>query len=248
MSAPVLIFGATGAIGSATARQLVAQGVPVHLAARDSAALAALAAELSGAASAQALVSTSICDVQEDASLEAAVAAAGPQLAGLVFAVGSIALAPLRRQHRDALRAAFELNAVSAAMAVRAAEGALKAGGGSVVLFSSIAVAQGFANHVAISAAKGAVEGLTRALAADLAPKVRVNAIAPSLTRSAIAQPLVSNAQMAEAIAAMHPVPRLGEGSDAAALAAFLVSPAAGWITGQVFGVDGGRSRVRTKG
>jgi NAD(P)-dependent dehydrogenase (short-subunit alcohol dehydrogenase family) len=248
MAAPVLIFGATGAIGSATARLLVTQGSPVHLAARDSEALASLAAELSGLAGADTLVSTSICDVEDDGSLEAAVAAAGPQLSGLVFAVGSIQLAPLRRQHRDVIRSALELNAVSAAMAVRAAEAPLKAAGGSVVLFSSIAVAQGFTNHVAISAAKGAVEGLTRALAADLAPKVRVNAIAPSLTRSMIAQPLTANAQMADAIAALHPIPRLGEGADAAALAAFLVGPASGWITGQVFSVDGGRSRVRTKG
>lgn len=241
--ARILIFGASGAIGAATARALHAAGAPVHLAGRNADALDALSAELSGAP-------VSICDVTDDAALAAAVAAAAPDgaLAGLVFAVGSIPLAPLRRQGRETLRAAFELNAVSAAMAVKAAEAPLKAAGGAVVLFSSIAVAQGFANHAAISAAKGAVEGLTRALAADLAPKVRVNAIAPSLTRSTIAAPLVANAQMAEAIAAMHPIPRLGEGADAGALAAFLVGPQAGWISGQVFAVDGGRSHIRTKG
>jgi NAD(P)-dependent dehydrogenase (short-subunit alcohol dehydrogenase family) len=241
MPAPVLIFGATGAIGSATARKLASTGTPVHLAGRDEAALARLAGELEGR--------FSICDVLDDSAVARAVSEAGDDLSGLVFAVGSIDLVPLRRQQRALMQAAFELNAVSAMVAVQAAANALKAGdGGSVVLFSSIAVAQGFANHVAISAAKGAVEGLTRALAADLAPRVRINAIAPSLTRSGIAAPLVANAAMAEAIAAYHPIPRLGEGADSAALAAFLVSPDSGWITGQVFAVDGGRSRVRTKG
>jgi NAD(P)-dependent dehydrogenase (short-subunit alcohol dehydrogenase family) len=239
-SPPVLIFGAGGAIGSATARALAARSVPLHLAGRSHEPLAALASELG--------CGHTVCDVLDDNQIGTAAAAAGPALSGLVFAVGSIQLAPLRRTGREALRGALELNAVSAAMAVRAAEGSLKAAGGAVVLFSSIAVGQGFTNHAAVSAAKGAVEGLTRALAADLAPKVRVNAIAPSLTRSGIAGPLIANPQMAEAIAGHHPIPRLGEGTDAGALAAFLVSPEAGWITGQVFHVDGGRSRVRTKG
>ncbi len=240
MSAPVLIFGAAGGIGSAAARALVARGVPVHLAGRNAEALGALGAELGAR--------TSVCDVLDSDQIAAAVADAGPALSGLIFAVGSIQLSPLRRTTRAAFREAFELNAVAAAEAVRLAEAPLKAGSGAVVLFSTIAVAQGFTNHALISAAKGAVEGLTRALAADLAPRVRVNCIAPSLTDTGIAKQLTSNPQMAEAIAALHPVPRLGAGADAGALAAFLAGPDAGWITGQVFAVDGGRSRVRTKG
>ncbi len=117
-----------------------------------------------------------------------------------------------------------------------------------MVLFSTVAVGQGFANHAVIAAAKGGVEGLVRSLAAELAPKVRVNAIAPSLTRTPLAAPLLQNETVAKAIAQLHPLQRLGEADDVASLAAFLLGPNSTWITGQVFGVDGGRSTLRTKG
>jgi NAD(P)-dependent dehydrogenase (short-subunit alcohol dehydrogenase family) len=96
--------------------------------------------------------------------------------------------------------------------------------------------------------AKGAVNGLTLSLAAELAPRVRVNAIAPSLTRTPLAKDILSNAQMATAIAELHALQRLGTPEDIAAITAFLLSPEADWITGQIFGVDGGRSSLRTKG
>jgi NAD(P)-dependent dehydrogenase (short-subunit alcohol dehydrogenase family) len=132
---------------------------------------------------------------------------------------------------------------------VQAALPALKsAENSSVVLFSSVAVAQGFASHASIAMAKGAVEGLTRALAAELAPRVRVNAVAPSLTRTPLAQSFTANDAMAQGIAQLHALQRLGEADDVAALADFLLSRDASWITGQVIAVDGGRSTVRTKG
>jgi len=124
---------------------------------------------------------------------------------------------------------------------------ALAAGQGSVVLFSTVAARAGFTNHLAIAAAKAAVEGMTVAMAAELAPSIRVNCIAPSLTRTRIAEPLTKNPAMAEAIAKLHPLPRLGEADDLAAMADMLLSPASGWITGQVIAVDGGRSTLRTK-
>src|SRR5918993_1374456 len=144
----------------------------------------------------------------------------------------------------------FDLHLVARdrAKAVQAALPALRAGegGASVVLFSTVAVAQGFAAHASVAMAKGAVEGLTLALAAEFAPKVRVNAVAPSLTRTNLARSLTANEAVATGIAQMHALPRLGQGADSGALAAFLISDEASWITGQIIGVDGGRSTLRT--
>ena len=96
--------------------------------------------------------------------------------------------------------------------------------------------------------AKGAVEGLALSLAAELAPKVRVNTIAPSLTDTPLAQGILSNEKMAEAIAKMHPLPRLGTAADIASMTTFLISDESDWMTGQVLRVDGGRSTLRTNG
>ena len=240
MADPVIVIGATGAIGGALARRLHAAGRGLHLIGRDQARLAVLAGEL-GATSAAA-------DAMDAEGLAGAVRAAGERVSGLAYCVGSIVMKPLARANEADLVEAFRLNAVGAALAVAAAQDALRAAGGSVVLFSTIAVRAGFANHAVIAMAKGAVEALTVSLAAELAPQVRVNAIAPSLTRSGIAAAMTDNAALAKAIAGQHPIPRLGEPDDAAALAAFLLSGDAGWITGQVLAVDGGRSTVRTKG
>lgn len=236
----ILVLGATGAIGAALSRRLRAAGQRPVLAARDPGRLAALGQELDAPFVAG--------DLSDPALLGEAVAAGGSPLAGLAICVGSIVLKPLRRTTAQDFLDAFRLNALLPALAVQAAAGPLAAGQGSVVLFSSVAARAGFANHAAIAAAKAAVEGLTVSLAAELAPAVRVNCIAPSLTRSGMAAPLIPTEQVAEAIARQHPIPRLGEGEDAAALAAFLLSPQSGWITGQVMAVDGGRSTLRRTG
>ncbi|MBS7788481.1 SDR family oxidoreductase [Roseococcus sp. SDR] len=238
MTERVLILGATGGVGAALARRVAARGARPVLLARDAGRLAALAAELPGAESV-------VADVTNAAALKAAIQGLGAPLSGLAFCVGSILLKPALRTTESDLLDAFRLNAVAAALAVQAAVPALS--GGSVVLFSSVAARTGFANHLAIAAAKAAVEGMTVALAAELAPAIRVNCIAPSLTRTAMAEPLTRNPAMAEAIARLHPLPRLGEADDIAAVADMLLSPAAGWITGQVIAVDGGRSTLRTK-
>ncbi|MEM6492230.1 MAG: SDR family oxidoreductase, partial [Pseudomonadota bacterium] len=129
----------------------------------------------------------------------------------------------------------------------RRAKPALVDAQGAVVLFSTVAAAQGFANHSVIAPAKAAIEGLARSLAAEWAPHVRLNVVAPSLTRTPMAAFMTDNPQMAKAIGALHPLPRLGEAEDIAAIAAFLLSEQATWITGQTIGVDGGRSTVRHK-
>lgn len=241
--ASIIIFGGAGGIGSAVARRLAARGDRPHLVGRDPAKLAAVAREV-GAAS-------SVCDVTDGAAVAAAVAeaAGGDGLAGLVYAVGTINLKPIGSLTEADFERDWRINALGAALALKAAAPHLKAvEGSSVVLFSTVAVGQGFAAHASVSMAKGAVEGLTLALAAELAPKVRVNCIAPSLTRTPLAEGLTRNEALAKGVAETHALRRLGEADDSAALAAFLLGPDAGWITGQVIGVDGGRSTLRTKG
>ena len=236
-----IIIGATGGIGAALSRRLAATGHTIHAIGRDPAKLAALTAEIGG--------SHAVADVMDRAQLEAAIASAGPSVSGLAYCVGSINLQPVTRITDEDVERDFRLNALGAFRAVQLALPALKvSGNASVVLFSTVAVAQGFASHASIGMAKGAVEGLMLSLAAELAPKIRVNCVAPSLTKTPLATALTGSEQMAAAIAALHPLQRLGEADDVAAAAAFLLSPDAAWISGQVIGVDGGRSTLRTKG
>ena len=138
----------------------------------------------------------------------------------------------------------MKLNLYSAIEVIKGFQDELKKSSGSIVLFSSVAAQKGFTNHTIIASAKAAIEGLTVTLAAEFAPYIRVNCIAPSLTSSKISQSMLKSPVVAEALAKAHPMKKLGEGKDSAALAKFLLSEDSSWVTGQVIGVDGGRSSL----
>ena len=237
----IVIFGATGGIGSASARRLHARGYSLHLVGRNQSRLEALAVEFNAG--------YTLGDVTDEALFEKVAQEAGEAISGLVYAVGTLNLKRLNRLSASDYVSDFRVNAIGAALAVQHLLPALKNNNlsSSVVLFTSVAAEQGFASHTSMSMAKGAVRGLTLALGAELAPKIRVNAISPSLTDTPMASGLLSNEKMAVAIGNMHAMERLGTAEDMAALCEFLLSEESGWITGQIFGVDGGRSTLRTK-
>ena len=192
-----------------------------------------------------------VADVTNEAALAAAISQAGPIVDGLAYCVGTINLKPALRLSSAEVLQDFQINALGALKAVQAVLPALKVSAqptASVLFFSTVAVQQGFASHASVSMAKGAIEGLTRALAAEFAPKIRVNAIAPSLTKTPLANFITKNDATVQALAQFHPLQRIGTGDDIAAAAAFLLSSESSWITGQIIGVDGGRSTLRTKG
>jgi len=242
MALKVLVYGSTGGIGSALSRLLYKRGYGLHLVGKNENKLSSLASELD--------CGYTCGDVTDNGLFRRVTQDAGDMLDGLVYAVGNINLRSLTRFTEEDFLHDFRLNALGAALAVQAALPALKKSPGtaSIVLFSSVAVTQGFTFHASVGMAKGAVNGLTLALAAELAPNVRVNAIAPSLTRTPLAEGILKNEQIAANLAALHPLERLGIPEDISAMAAFLLSPEADWITGQIFGVDGGRSTLRNKG
>lgn len=167
-------------------------------------------------------------------------------LDGFIYCPGSINLKPFRGLKVADVMSEFELNALGAFKVIQAVLSKLKKSeGASVVLFSTVAVGQGMPYHTSISMAKGAVEGMTRSLAAELAPSIRVNAIAPSLTDTPLASRLLSSDERRDSSAQRHPLKRVGRPSDIASMATFLLSDEASWITGQIMAVDGGMSALK---
>lgn len=168
------------------------------------------------------------------------------ELQGLAYCPGSINLKPFKSLKDQDFEQDFQLNVVGAVRVLRAAFPKLKkAGQASVVLFSTVAVQQGMPYHSTVASAKGAIEGLTRSLAAEWAPAVRVNAVAPSVVDTPLAQRLLSSEERREGSAKRHPLQRVGEAEDIAAAAAYLLSPDSAWVTGQILGVDGGMSATK---
>ncbi len=232
-----LILGATGSIGSSLAKKIVNEGGEAHLVGRDEEILSNLASDLNS--------SFTVCDVLDENFSDKIIADLGDTpLNGLAYCVGSIDLKPLKMTKKSDFMQSFNLNLISATEIIKSTSDNLKQNKGSIVLFSTVAVKRGFANHSIVASAKGAIEGLTVSLAAEFAPNIRVNCIAPSLTKSKISNFLLKNEKIAEGIAKMHPLKRLGEGKDSSSVAHFLLSENSSWITGQIFGVDGGRSSL----
>jgi len=166
---------------------------------------------------------------------------------GLAYCPGSINLKPFKALKEDDFLNDFKINVLGAVKAIQAFEKFLKKSDiGSVVLFSTVAVGQGMPYHASTAAAKAAIEGLGRSLAAEFAPKIRVNMIAPSITDTPMADNLLSTEDKQKKSAERHPLKLVGKPSDIADASAFLLSEKSRWITGQVFGIDGGLSTLRS--
>ena len=237
MDKKYLIFGATGSIGSSIANQLHEEKKDCHLIGRNETEVKKLADKLE--------YSYSICDVLKiDFSNKLLEDLSNVEIQGIAYCVGSIDIKPFKLTKSSDFVSSYVLNLVAVTEILRTFQENLKRNKGSIVLFSTVAAKKGYQNHSIISSAKAGVEGLTVALAAEFAPNIRVNCIAPSLTKSKIASSVLKNSTIEESIAKMHPLKRIGEGVDSANLASFLLTAKSSWITGQIIAVDGGRSSI----
>jgi len=237
MKKKYLIFGATGAIGSSLVNQFYNDKLDCHLIGRNEEELKKLAEKLK--------YTYSVCDVLKlDFTNNLKKDLEEVEILGIAYCVGSIDIKPFKLTKAKDFVSSYVLNLVSVTEILRTFQDSLKQNKGSVVLFSTVAAKKGFANHSIISSAKAGVEGLTVALAAELAPNIRINCIAPSLTKSKLANAIIKNSSVEDSIAKMHPLKRIGEGIDSANLAHFLLTSKSSWITGQIIAVDGGRSSI----
>jgi NAD(P)-dependent dehydrogenase (short-subunit alcohol dehydrogenase family) len=168
-------------------------------------------------------------------------------LQGLVYCPGTIRLQPFKRLTTDDFANDFNINLLGAVRSIKTYLPFVQKSpiGGTIILFSTVAVKIGMAYHTSISSAKGAIEGFARSLAAEFAPNIRVNVIAPSLTDTSLSHQLLSTEQKRDNSAQRHPLKRIGRPEEIAQLATFLLSENGSWITGQTIRVDGGISSVK---
>jgi 3-oxoacyl-[acyl-carrier protein] reductase len=230
----IVVVGGTSGIGGATTRRLVEAGATVEVWSRSN----RLEIEELGVTHREVDVTTDFGEIAPDFDV----------CHGVVYCPGSISLGSFRQLPVDTFRSDFEVNVIGAVRVLKQLLKALtSADGASVVLFSTVATQVGLSFHTSVAAAKAGVAGLGLSLAAELAPKnVRVNTVAPSLTDTPMADHLLSTDKKREASADRHPLRRVGNPEEVAALVTFLLSSDAAWITGQTLVVDGGLGALRS--
>lgn len=241
-----VIVGAAGGIGTDLCQRLAARG-PCNLvvAGRDAAKLARLASELPAA-----VVVARALDATDSGAVEAlfAEASALGSVTGAANLCGSILLKPAHLTSDKEFADTVATNLVTAFNVLRSAAKAMTQSGGSIALVSTVATKIGLANHEAIAAAKGGINGLVLSAAATYANRgIRVNAVAPGLVRTPLSERLTGSEATLKASTAMHPLGRIGEPADVGTALAWLLDPATTWVTGQVLSVDGGLSCVRAR-
>ena len=230
-----LIAGGSKGIGLALTKQLLADGATIHVYSRTS-----------GELPANESLTHHVCDFSSDDFESASLP---DVIHGAAYCPGTINLRSFRGLKLEDFRNDFEVNALGAVKFLKGCLAALRKGADeqptSVVLFSTVAVSTGLPMHASIAVAKGAIEGLTRSLAAELAPNVRVNCLAPALTDTPLAANFFATDEKRAAMNAKYPLGRTGTATDLANMAKTLLTPDSNWVTGQVIGVDGGMSAIR---
>ncbi|MGR3809454.1 SDR family NAD(P)-dependent oxidoreductase [Jiulongibacter sp. NS-SX5] len=230
MEKTYLVIGASGGVGSSVAEELLSQGHKV------------IGTYNSNSIEPKGKLEAHHLDVMNIESLDFI----PEQLDGLVYCPGSIQLKPFNRFKTEDFLQDYQLQVVGFTEVLKNSINALKASNnGSIVTYSTVAVQSGFPFHAQVSASKGAIEGLTRALSAELAPSVRINSIAPSITNTPLAGKLLNSEQKMEANAERHPLKRVGTPKDIAKLTSYLLSEDSSWMTGQVIQLDGGISTIK---
>lgn len=241
----IIIGGISGGIGSALAKKLVKDGHTVIGFARNEERLDALQSE-------HANIETHVCDATDSAAMKSCfdkINSSQDQIDAYVHAIGSIFLKPAHLTSDEDWSKTLQTNLSSAFYALRSAAAVMnKQSSGSCLFFSTSAAQVGIANHEAIAAAKGGIEAMVRSAAATYSARnVRVNAIAPSLTNTPLADPMTRNPKMLEATKRMHPLNNIAQAEDVASLARWLISENAKFVTGQIFTLDGGISSIVPK-
>ena len=232
-----LIFGATGSIGTKLAEELYKSNKEIHLIGRNKDELELLSSKVNCDYTVLDILNENISEFVKDEFKDI-------EVSGIAYSVGSIDLKPLKNSKKEDFQKCLNLNFFPVIEIIKSLQENLKKNNGSVVLFSTVAVRKGFTNHAIISSTKGAIEGLTVSLAAEFAPNIRVNCIAPTLTNSKMSQNILKSKIMAESIAKSHPMKRIGKPEDVASMAKFLLTSESSFITGQIISVDGGKSSL----